>query len=182
MNKSAFLHLSYFTRIVKIYQKSIQNLSTDDLNRRLSEHYDPASMPAKREDIVYYTTTSLELLSELFLQSAIDKKPEQWNLAVSLFDYLVNVNDRMPDYKFGILGFVDDAWLINNAILKLLTEKHKKVSNANWDRIYTANQIVKKIMPGNVFESLQRQLLNSISDSRSPLNISDIAEVNRPTR
>lgn len=81
-------------------------------------------------------------------------------VANGMHAYLTNPDDLIPDEQNGLLGFIDDAWLIHNTIYRCIEAGFFTIQDVGiqWDRIVQADPLVLQMLPPQV-RSLLEQLL-----------------------
>ncbi|MEP6819079.1 MAG: toll/interleukin-1 receptor domain-containing protein [bacterium] len=90
-------------------------------------------------------------------------------VANGLHAYLTNPNDLIPDDQNGLLGLIDDAWLIHNTIYRSIEAGFFGAQDIGiqWDRIVQADALVLQMLPPqvrNVLEQVLMQYLQLISN------------------
>ncbi|UCF94659.1 MAG: toll/interleukin-1 receptor domain-containing protein [Desulfobacterales bacterium] len=73
-----------------------------------------------------------------------------------LGDYLENPNDLIPESRYGVWGFLDDAWLIHNTVYRLAEAGIVNINqfDLDWPKIAAADRIVLSLLPPPVLQQL----------------------------
>jgi uncharacterized membrane protein YkvA (DUF1232 family) len=166
-------------------QEGASNAS-DDLRGKLLAAESPASLPIRNmRDSAPATDAEqlnpgLQLVHE-YIRSAPASLQKFIELASStpsmslkqvangMHAYLTNPNDLIPDDQNGLLGSLDDAWLIHNTIYRCIEAGFFAMDEIGiqWDRIVQADQLVLQMLPAQVrglLEQLLMQYLQLISN------------------
>jgi len=170
MANTNLLTQAYYKKIIHIYELSLAGLSDAIVHQHLNS-YDYSNDKMKAYvDVRYYITQSIRSLHELFNRYEIFNEANK-TLAVNLFNYLVNVNDYLPDSKHGVMGYADDAWLIHNVLYRF--HKSNETPDVNfscdWNRIIKTNEIIIDYIPSNILGKMQQLLIEHLD--MLPLNI-----------
>jgi len=82
-------------------------------------------------------------------------------VANGLHAYLTNPNDLVPDDQNGLLGLIDDAWLIHNTIYRCIEAGFFGAQDVGiqWDRIVQADALVLQMLPPQVLSVLEQVLM-----------------------
>jgi hypothetical protein len=80
-------------------------------------------------------------------------------------DYMENPNDLIPESRYGVWGFLDDAWLIHNSVYRLA---EAGIINLNqfgldWPKIVAADRIVSSLLPQPVLQQLNATMMQFLS-------------------
>jgi len=76
-------------------------------------------------------------------------------------DYIENPNDLIPESRYGICGFLDDACLIHNTVYRLAEAGilDSSRSGLDWPRIAAADRIVLVLLPPPVLAQLNATMM-----------------------
>ena len=106
--------------------------------------------------------SSLEKLEEFTVES-----PSRAFFATVGFirDYIENPNDLIPESRFGVWGFLDDAWLIHNSVYRLAEAGIINMSQfeLDWPKIAAADRIVLSLLPPPVLQQLSATMMQFLS-------------------
>ena len=82
-------------------------------------------------------------------------------VANALNAYLTNPNDLISDAENGVLGFIDDAWLIHNTIYRCIEAGFFGAQDIGiqWDTVVQADPLVVQMMPPPVRTMLEQLLM-----------------------
>jgi uncharacterized membrane protein YkvA (DUF1232 family) len=116
---------------------------------------------AALEIIHQYIRQAPESLERFVQLAAATPSTSLRQVANELQAYLANPNDLIPDEQNGLLGFVDDAWLIHNTIYRcieagLFTPPDVGIE---WGGIVQADPLVLQILPPQVRTTLDQLLM-----------------------
>lgn len=108
------------------------------------------------EALSYYIDSCTVTLREFAVAAASRASEPLLQAAGSLYQYLVEPHDLLPDASNGVLGFLDDAWLIQNVAYRciesgLLSAGHFSV---DWNRIAMADHFALHLFPPPVKSAL----------------------------
>jgi hypothetical protein len=113
-------------------------------------------------DLVYhYISTARRTLEELARFTEAASSQSGMLVVQSLFEYLEDPNDLLPEARHGIWGFLDDAWLIHNTAYRLVESNLVPASqfSVRWDRIVTADRVVIACLPEEILEELEAYMM-----------------------
>lgn len=77
-------------------------------------------------------------------------------VAGALYLYLTEPNDLLLDARNGVLGFLDDAWLIHNTAYRCVQSQllDSRQFSADWSRIVVADGLALQLFPPHVKAAL----------------------------
>lgn len=80
-------------------------------------------------------------------------------------EYIENPNDLIPESRYGVLGFLDDAWLIHNTVYRLAEAGIISLSRfeLDWPKITSADRIVLNLLPQPVLQQLSHTMMQFLS-------------------
>jgi len=183
MANTNFLNQAYYEKIIKIYKLSLSGLSDSSMHQHLGFYSgEPSNKMEEYVDIRYYITESIISLEKLFSNYHILDASNK-EMALNLFNYLVKVNDFLPDSDLGIMGFADDAWLIHNVLYRFNTSDITPNMNfsCDWQRIINTNEAIINFLPNDILGKMQDLLIENLNilslnvrkplpEFRSPIN------------
>ena len=129
---------------------------------------DPALMMIQE-----YIRSAPESLQQFTRLTAWHPSVSLKQVANELHAYLSNPQDLIPDDQNGLLGFIDDAWLIHNTIYRCIEAGFFRPDALAiaWDRVVQADRLVVQLLPLQVrtmLEQLLMQYLRVISQELAP--------------
>lgn len=116
----------------------------------------PGSLLDQSIDGLTYYVESCPLTLRDFAVAAGDSYSESLQqVAASLYQYLVEPRDLLDDSN-GILGFLDDAWLIHNTAYRCVESQLLGVErfSVDWKTIVMADHLVVRLFPPHVKAAL----------------------------
>ena len=80
-------------------------------------------------------------------------------------DYIEDPNDLIPESRYGVWGFLDDAWLIHNTVYRLAEAGILEMSQfeLDWPKIADADRIVLSLLPQPVLQQLSATMMQFLS-------------------
>lgn len=125
------------------------------------------------EALSYYIESCPVALREFATAAASRASEPLVEVARGLYEYLLEPHDLLPDDSNGVLGFLDDAWLIHNVAYRcigsgLLAAEQFSV---DWNRIAMADHFALHLFPAPVktaLEGLLAQYSNLVAHQMRP--------------
>lgn len=108
------------------------------------------------EALSYYIESCPVTLREFAAAAASRASEPLLQVARGLYEYLLEPNDLLPDASNGVLGFLDDAWLIHNVSYRC-TESgllDAALFSVDWNRIAMADHFALHLFPPSVKTAL----------------------------
>jgi uncharacterized membrane protein YkvA (DUF1232 family) len=108
------------------------------------------------EALTYYIDSSPGTLREFASAAAASESDPLLQVAAGLYRYLVEPHDLLPDASNGVLGFLDDAWLIHNVAYRSVESQLLVLQqfSVDWNRIAMADQFALHLFPQQVKTAL----------------------------
>jgi hypothetical protein len=106
--------------------------------------------------------TSFEKLEEL----ADEASSRAFSATVGFIgNYIDNPDDLIPESRYGVFGFIDDAWLIHNTVYRLAEAGILAMSQfeLDWPKITAADRIVLSLLPQPVLQQLSDAMMQFLS-------------------
>jgi hypothetical protein len=102
--------------------------------------------------------SSLEKLEEFAAKSPLRAFCDTVGL---IGDYIENPNDLIPESRYGVWGFLDDAWLIHNSVYRMAEAGIVNISQfeLDWPKIAAADRIVLSLLPQPVLQQLSATMM-----------------------
>jgi hypothetical protein len=125
------------------------------LRLRLQD-YLPGPLLDRSMDALTYYVESCPVTLRDFAAAASDSYSESLQQVVaSLYQYLVEPRDLLDDSN-GILGFLDDGWLIHNTAYRCIESQLLGAErfSADWNTIVMADRLVQQLFPPHVKATL----------------------------
>jgi hypothetical protein len=109
-------------------------------------------------DYICSSPSSLEILVNLSVESP------SWallDIIGFITDYIENPNDLFPESRYGVCGFLDDAWLIHNSVYRIAEAGIHDMSRfgLDWPRNAAADRIVLSLLPPPVLQQLSASMM-----------------------
>jgi hypothetical protein len=117
----------------------------------------PAPMLAQAMDaLAYYIESCPATLRDFAVAVSAGYSASLQQVAMALYQYLTEPNDFLLDDRNGVLGFLDDAWLIHNTAYRCLQSRLLDPTqfSADWNRIVVADAIALQLFPPQVKAAL----------------------------
>ena len=94
------------------------------------------------------------------LAAASQSAALQW-VASELDAYLTHPDDLVPDDQNGLLGFIDDAWLIHNTIYRCVEAGFfaPEAIGADWNAIVQADALIVSVLAAPIRGALEQLLM-----------------------
>lgn len=130
----------------------------------INSNFPPELIETNLHHINYYIVNSTTSLAE-FLEDVNAKEDKAlYQVAESLFTYLVLEEDLIPDSENGIYGFIDDAWLIHNMIYRCIEAglQDTKSYSIDWPILIATDELILNIIPEDVLTSLNSLVLHNL--------------------
>jgi hypothetical protein len=135
------------------------------VSARLRQGFPAAQLDTISELLCEYickAPSSLEKLEDIAVES-----PSRAFFATVGFigDYIEDPNDLIPESRYGVWGFLDDAWLIHNTFYRLAEAGILDMSQfgLDWPRIAAADRIVLSLLPQPVLQQLSVSMMQFLS-------------------
>ncbi len=108
------------------------------------------------EALTYYIDACPDTLREFAVAASVRGSDPLLQVASGLYQYLVAPHDLLPDDTNGVLGFLDDAWLIHNFAYRCIESRLLAVEqfSVDWNRIARADQFALHLFPPPVKSTL----------------------------
>ena len=108
------------------------------------------------EALSYYIDSCTVTLREFAVAAASRASEPLLQVAESLYQYLVEPHDLLPDASNGVLGFLDDAWLIQNVAYRCIESGLLAAGqfSVDWNRIAMADHFALHLFPPQVKSAL----------------------------
>ena len=108
------------------------------------------------EALTYYIDSSPETLREFASAAGASYSDSLVEVAAGLYRYLIEPHDLLPDASNGVLGFLDDAWLIHNVAYRCVASQLLGLQqfSVDWNRIAMADQFALHLFPPQVKATL----------------------------
>jgi TIR domain/Protein of unknown function (DUF1232) len=146
-----------------------------DFRRKVEAHPAPPPPPAAEEAapgaaavpplVEAYIRSAPETLEQLTRVAAAASSPALRQVAASLHAYLQNPYDLIPDRENGLLGLLDDAWLIHNTVFRCMEAGlfgPEQVA-APWEVVVEGDPLVVRMLPPLVRTTLEQLLMQSMA-------------------
>ena len=108
------------------------------------------------EALTYYIDCCPDTLREFAVAASVRRSDPLMQVAAGLYQYLVEPHDLLPDDTNGVLGFLDDAWLIHNITYRCIESQLLAAGqfSVDWNRIAMADQFALHLFPPHVKSTL----------------------------
>lgn len=142
--------------------------SIEQLRQQLAPYFPLAALNQSLDALNYYLVQAPESLREFRAACASSPSASLKQLAAELFNYLTNPNDIIPDGTYGLLGYLDDAWLIHNSIYRCIEAGLLKTGqfSADWNKIVLGDQVALHVFPPQIrsmLDNLMTQYLMTLA-------------------
>jgi hypothetical protein len=127
------------------------------LRRRLQSTLPAPVLTQSIETLSYYIDTCPGTLREFASAASRSQSESLLQVAGGLYDYLREPHDLLPADTNGILGFLDDAWLIHNIAYRCIASQLLTLEqfSVDWNRIAMADHFALALFPPQVRTSLE---------------------------
>jgi uncharacterized membrane protein YkvA (DUF1232 family) len=117
------------------------------------------------EALSYYIEACPATLREFAVAAASTASEPLLQVAGGLYQYLVEPHDLLPDASNGVLGFLDDAWLIHNVAYRCIESGLLAAEqfSVDWNRIAMADHFALHLFPPQVKSALEGLLAQHAS-------------------
>ena len=107
------------------------------------------------EALTYYVESCPVTLRDFAVAASDSDSGSLQQVASSLFQYLVEPRDLLDDSN-GVLGFLDDAWLIHNIAYRCVESQLLGMErfSVDWNSIVMADHLVLQLFPPHVKAAL----------------------------
>ncbi|MEO1063705.1 MAG: toll/interleukin-1 receptor domain-containing protein [Actinomycetota bacterium] len=131
-----------------------------ELRARLAELIAPATIDEAVTHVRDYVTLATQFLGRLDQLATATQSLAGRQVVAGLAAYLQQADDLLPD-RLGLLGLLDDAWLINNLTFRLVEAgiAPGEVFPVDWAHLATIDQLVTALLPPAVRHALEQLLL-----------------------
>ena len=108
------------------------------------------------EALSYYIDSCPVTAREFAAAAASTVSEPLLQVARGLYQYLLEPHDLLPDTSNGVLGFLDDAWLIHNVAYRCIESGLLAAEqfSVDWNRIAMADHFALHLFPPQVKASL----------------------------
>ena len=126
------------------------------LRRQLQSTLPAPVLTQSIEALSYYIDTSPNTLQEFAVAASRSRAESLLQVAGGLHQYLVEPHDLLPDDTNGVLGFLDDAWLIHNITYRCVASQLLAIEqfSVDWNVIAMADQFALHLFPAPVRSAL----------------------------
>ena len=126
------------------------------LRRQLQSALPAPVLTESIEALAYYIESSPDTLRQFASAAGSRCSESLMQVAGGLYRYLVAPDDLLPDATNGILGFLDDAWLIHNVAYRCVDSQLVGIEqfSVDWNRIAMADQFALHLFPAPVKSAL----------------------------
>jgi hypothetical protein len=106
--------------------------------------------------LTYYIESCPVMLRDFAIAAGASYSESLQQVAASLYQYLIEPHDLLDDSN-GILGFLDDAWLIHNMAYRCVQSQLVAAGrfSADWNAIVLADRFVVHLFPPHVKATLE---------------------------
>jgi hypothetical protein len=152
--------------VIELRDDQPADLSPDDeheLRARLRDLIDAATIDEVVGHIRGYLGLASRFLPALDQLATATQSAAGRQVVAGLAAYLHEADDLLPDH-LGLLGLLDDAWLINNVTYRLVESGVAPVQlfPADWATVATIDQLVLVLLPVPVRQALEHLLLQHL--------------------
>jgi uncharacterized membrane protein YkvA (DUF1232 family) len=129
----------------------------DTLRRRLQPVLPEPLLSQSIASLAYYVEQAPATLRDFAAAVSASGSASLQQVAIGLFQYLVAPDDLLPDDSNGMLGYLDDAWLIHNAAYRCVASQLLGVQqfSVNWNTIAMADSLAMQLFPPQVKAALE---------------------------
>jgi hypothetical protein len=115
--------------------------------------------------LLYYINTARQNLEVMANFSVATSSQASMLVVQYLFEYLEDPHDLLAEAKYGIWGYLDDAWLIHNTAYRLVEAGLIPVAafSIRWESVVAADRIARSCLPSAVLAELENSLMQFLS-------------------
>ncbi len=117
----------------------------------------PAPILAQSMDsLTYYIESCPVTLRDFAVAVSAGYSASLQQVAAGVYQYLTEPNDLLLDDTNGVLGFLDDAWLIHNTAYRCVQSQlvNAQQFSADWNKIVMADRLALQLFPPQVKAAL----------------------------
>jgi uncharacterized membrane protein YkvA (DUF1232 family) len=110
--------------------------------------------------LTYYIEHAPTTLRDFAIAASASGSASLQQVAAGLYQYLLEPNDLLPDTANGVLGFLDDAWLIHNTVYRCIAAQLLNAGQfaTDWSAIVMADALALQLFPPEVARALEEIL------------------------
>lgn len=147
--------------------RTIESYSDEDAQAEIREFLENEEFGFRRRGLekrvigLYHFIERSPLVLEELREIAAGTDDTAVHRAVAaLCGYLDDPHDLLPDEEWGYVGYLDDAWLVNNFALRIqnAVEYDPDPFPVDWDDLIESDEWVRALLPEPVLEQLEEQL------------------------
>jgi uncharacterized membrane protein YkvA (DUF1232 family) len=130
------------------------------------------------EALAYYIDSCPQTLRDFASAAGASDSSPLVQVAAGLYQYLLEPHDLLPDATNGVLGFLDDAWLIHNLAYRCVESQLLGLQqfSVDWNRIAMADQFALHLFPPQVkavLDGIVAQYSNLVTHQMRPFEPAD---------
>jgi len=130
------------------------------------------------EALTYYIDSCPQTLRDFASAAGASDSSPLVQVAAGLYQYLLEPHDLLPDASNGVLGFLDDAWLIHNVAYRCVESQLLGLQqfSVDWNRIAMADQFALHLFPPQVkavLDGIVAQYSNLVTHQMRPFEPAD---------
>ena len=130
------------------------------------------------EALTYYIDSCPQTLRDFASAAGASDSSSLVQVAAGLYQYLLEPHDLLPDASNGVLGFLDDAWLIHNVAYRCVESQLLGLQqfSVDWNRIAMADQFALHLFPPQVkavLDGIVAQYSNLVTHQMRPFEPAD---------
>ena len=136
--------------------KAADRKPVDALRLQLQSVLPAPILTQAMDSLTYYIESCPITLRDFAAAVSAGYSASLQQVAMALYQYLTEPNDLLLDDRNGVLGFLDDAWLIHNTAYRCVQSQLLDPTqfSADWNRIVVADGVALQLFPPQVKAAL----------------------------